>query len=153
MTPLSCNCLSRPAPSLVILCSEPTRRSPGIVSCSGSHQPVQTLTHPPPPPLRTHTHKTPFTPHLLSSVMAGAAGAHHQQCHWLTLLISTVSSHRRRRAPTSSSTAMLTVNYISTYLHYISAQHKPQPQLFVPSLLISYTQNRQSVVICVTPDK
>lgn len=55
MTPLSCNCLSRPAPSLVILCSEPTRRSPGIVSCSGSHQPVQMLTLPlqyySPPPL------------------------------------------------------------------------------------------------------
>lgn len=55
MTPLSCNCLSRPAPSLVILCSEPTRRSPGIVSCSGSHQPVQMLTRLPPhyspPPL------------------------------------------------------------------------------------------------------
>lgn len=61
MTPLSCNCLSRPAPSLVILCSEPTRRSPGIVSCSGSHQPVQTLTPlppaPPTPPFPTRTYK------------------------------------------------------------------------------------------------
>ena len=51
MTPLSCNCLSRPAPSLVILCSEPTRRSPGIVSCSGSHQLVETpRQHRPPLP-------------------------------------------------------------------------------------------------------
>lgn len=58
MTPLSCNCLSRPAPSLVILCSEPTRRSPGIVSCSGSHQPVQTLT----PPATPHTPPPNYSP-------------------------------------------------------------------------------------------
>lgn len=57
MTPLSCNCLSRPAPLLVILCSEPTRRSPGIVSCSGSHQPVQMLKHHrPPTPSRFPNH-------------------------------------------------------------------------------------------------
>lgn len=79
MTPLSCNCLSRPAPSLVILCSEPTRRSPGIVSCSGSHQPVQTLTllcTPPPPSL---------LPQLLS-VVAGAVDVRHWQCLWQTVL-------------------------------------------------------------------
>lgn len=45
-------------------------------------------------------------PALLLSVVAGAVGAHHYQCHWQTFLISTVSSHRRRHALTSSSTAI-----------------------------------------------
>lgn len=111
MTPLSCNCLSRPAPSLVILCSEPTRRSPGIVSCSGSHQPVQTLTPPPsafppfysPPPLFCRGRScwcSPLavpladSPHLLSELTQEASCPHfllnsyaccqlHKHVHWL----------------------------------------------------------------------
>lgn len=125
MTPLSCNCLSRPAPSLVILCSEPTRRSPGIVSCSGSHQPVQTLT-PPPRPLSPHAHTnpTPFTPRLVSSVAAGAVGVRHWLCHWQSRLVSAASELRRWRALPSSSTAILTVGYISSPLRQKPAQKK-----------------------------